>query len=89
MTCFSSVCGYIILVKSYTGNSIDFRIAEPIIKPYFNNRSDSIILPWKRMDGATSSDNISVLLNTMACLGGLGLHANMDSDEADGRFKYH
>ena len=40
------------------------------------------------MVGATSSDNISVLANTMACLGGLGAHATMDSDAADGRSKY-
>ena len=26
------------------------------------------------MNGVTSSDNISVLVNTMACLEGLGLH---------------
>ena len=40
------------------------------------------------MNGVTCSDNISVLVNTMACLRGLGLHATMDSDAADGRFKY-
>ena len=43
------------------------------------------------MNGVSSSDNISVLvntINTMTCLAGLGLHANMDSDAADGRFKY-
>ena len=40
------------------------------------------------MNGVTSSENISVLVNTMACLGGLGLHAIMDSDAADGMFKY-
>ena len=40
------------------------------------------------MNGVTSSDNSSVLVNTMACLGGLGLHATMDSEAPDGRFKY-
>ena len=40
------------------------------------------------MNGVTSFDNISVLVNTMACLAGLGLHATMDSDAVDGRFKY-
>ena len=48
----------------------------------------SVLLPRKRMNGATSSDNISVLIYTMACLDGLGLHATMDSEAVDGRFKY-
>ena len=36
------------------------------------------------MNCATSYHNISVLVNTMACLGGLGLHATMDFDAAVG-----
>ena len=40
------------------------------------------------MNDVTSSDNISVLVKTMACLGGLGRHATMNSDAVDGRFKY-
>ena len=43
---------------------------------------------YYRMDGATIFDNILVLSNTMACLGGLGQHATMVCDTADGRFKY-
>ena len=39
------------------------------------------------MNGVTSSDNISVLINTMACMGCLGLYATIDSDAVDGRFK--
>ena len=40
------------------------------------------------MNGVTSSDNISVLVYTAACLDGLGLHATMESEAADGRLKY-
>ena len=40
------------------------------------------------MNGVTSSDNISVLINTMRMSGDLGLHATMDSDAVDDRFKY-
>ena len=40
------------------------------------------------MNGVTGSDLISVLVYTMACLGGLGLHATMDSETAHGKFKY-
>ena len=40
---------------------------------------------YYRMDGATISDNILVLANTMVFLGGFGQHAIMDSD---GKFKY-
>ena len=70
------------------GNSKDCAIAEPNIKPYFNIRSVQCLLPRNRMNGVTSSDNISVLVYTMACLAGLGLHATMDSEAADGKFKY-
>ena len=41
------------------------------------------------MDGATSYDIISVLVNSMARVGGLGPHATLDYDAADGRFKYY
>ena len=42
------------------------------------------------MNGVTSSDNISVFVYTMACVGGLGetTRATMDSEAADGMFKY-
>ena len=40
------------------------------------------------MNGVTSFDNISVLVNTIICVGDLGLHTTMDSEAADGRFKY-
>ena len=42
------------------------------------------------MNSVTNSDNISVLVYTKACLGGLGetTHASMDSEAADGRIKY-
>ena len=42
------------------------------------------------MNSLTNSDNISVLVYTMACLAGLGdtTHAYMDSEAADGKFKY-
>ena len=89
MLCLPCVCGFIILVKSYTRNSKDFTIGERNIKPYFNKRSvQCILLPQNRTDVETSSDNISVLVNTITCLGGLSPHANIVSDAADGRFKY-
>ena len=42
------------------------------------------------MNSVTNSDNISVLVNTMTCLGGLGetTHATMNSEAAHGMFKY-
>ena len=89
---------FIILVQTYTGGNFaivepweilkDFTTAEPLIKPYFDIRSahSSITSGQKKMDGE-NSDNISVLVKTMSCLGELGetTHPTMDSNAADGK----
>ena len=53
------------------GNSKDFSIAEPNIQPYFNIRPVQCFITWEQNEWETSSDNSSVLVNTMACLGAL------------------
>ena len=67
------------------GNYKDFAIAQPNIKLFFTFDQHSVLLSRNRMYGA-NSDNISVLANTMACLGGLDETTNvtMDSDTVDG-----
>ena len=57
-----------------------------IIKP----TSTLFFLHRNRMNSVTKSDNISVLVYIMACLGGHGetTHTSMDSEAADGKFKY-
>ena len=42
------------------------------------------------MNSVTNSDNIQLLVYTVACLVGLGetTYATMDFEAADGRFKY-
>ena len=42
------------------------------------------------MNGETSADNISVLVYTITCLAGIRetTYYTMDSEAADGRFKY-
>ena len=72
------------------GNSEDFAIAGTNINPYFENRSPHCFLHRNKMNSVRNSDKISVLANTMACVGGLGetAHGTMDSEAADGRFKY-
>ena len=70
-------------------NSNDLAIAVPNTKPYFNIRSVQCFIMSDRMNWCNKLLQFSILVYAMACLWSWSiLYTSMDSNAADGMFKY-